>query len=182
MVSEANLALACLFACYSRVISWPPPPTPPPPPPSHTHTHTQMESLLAGCLRWIKDNDHKSELCHFLCTKPALSRSPAINGIWTERFWSTLTASLNIYKKCYWMPPYLTVSYTNLSTEAHLPTPPHGQYITHALIIPAVAAIDSCLIDALEKKKQKTNCIKDHLQMFMLVDSCYFNIRCLRRL
>ena len=80
------------------------------------------------------------------------------------------------------MPPYLTVSYTNLSTEAHLPTPPHGQYITHALIIPAVAAMDSCLIATLEKKKQKTNCIKHHLQMFMLVDSCYFDIRCLRRL
>jgi len=80
------------------------------------------------------------------------------------------------------MPPYLTVSYTNLSTEAHLPTPRHGQYITHALIIPAVAAMDSCLIAALEKKKQKTNCIKHHLQMFMLADSCYFDIRCLRRL
>ena len=58
------------------------------------------------------------------------------------------------------MPPYLTVSYTNLSTEAHLPTQRHGQYITHALIIPAVAAMDSYLIAALEKKKQKTNCIK----------------------
>ena len=42
------------------------------------------------------------------------------------------------------MPPYLTVSYTSLSSEAHRPTPRHGQYITHALIILAVAAMDSC--------------------------------------
>ena len=69
----------------SRDLMAPPPPTPPPLP----HTHTQMDSLLAGCLRWIKDNDHKNEFCHFLYTKPALSRSPAITGIWTGRFWST---------------------------------------------------------------------------------------------
>ena len=80
------------------------------------------------------------------------------------------------------MPPYLTVSYTSLSSEAHRPTLRHGQYITHALIILAVAAMDSCFIAALEKTKQKTICIRHHLQMFMLVDSCYFDIRCLRRL
>ena len=39
-------------------------------------------------------------------------------------------------------------SNTNLSTEAHIPTPQYGQYLTHAdkHIFPVVAAMDSCFV------------------------------------
>ena len=147
MASEANLALASLFACYSYVISRP---LSPPPPPLNSNAH--------GCPRWImKLNDHKNELCHFLYTKRALSRSLPTNGIWTESFWSTQDSLVEDIRNASGMPPYLKVSYTNLSPEAHVPTPRHGQYFTHAPnhIRPAVTAKDSCLLVALEKKKQK---------------------------
>ena len=37
---------------------------------------------------------------------------------------------------------------TNFGTETHVPTPPYGQYLTHAHnhINQAVAAIDSCFV------------------------------------
>ena len=37
---------------------------------------------------------------------------------------------------------------TNFSTEAHVPTPQYGQYLTHAHshITPALAAMDSCFV------------------------------------
>ena len=150
MASEANLALPSPFACYSRVISCPLP------------TPTQMESLLAGCLSWIKLNDHKNEFFHLLYTERASSsRSSATNGIWTESFWSTQDSLVEDIRNASGMPPYLKVSYTNLSPEAHVPTPRHGQYFTHAPnhIRTAVTAKDSCLLVALEKKKQKTNLV-----------------------
>ena len=72
-----------LSILHSRLLSLATVASDPPPPP------TQMESLLAGCLRWImKLNDHRNEFCHFLYTKRALSRGPANNGIWAESFWS----------------------------------------------------------------------------------------------
>ena len=72
-----RVSFRVLLLCDLRPLSTPPPPT-------------QMESLLAGCLRWImKLNDHKNEFCHFLYTKRALSRSLPTNGIWAESFWST---------------------------------------------------------------------------------------------
>ena len=117
--------------------------------------------LARGCLRWImKLNDHKNEFCHFLNTKRALSRRPT-NGIWTESFWSTQDSLVEDIRNASGMPPYLKVSYTNLSPKAHVPTPRHGQYFTHAPnhIRPAVTAKDSCLLVALEKKKQKTNLV-----------------------
>ena len=180
MVSEANLALACPFACYSRVISWPLPPNPTPLPHTHTHTHTNGE--LARRLSSLNKRQWSQEwILSFLIHETGLIEKPSYKRNLNRALLINLRQPRWRYKKCCWMWPYLTVSYTSLSSEAHW-TPQHGQYITHALINPAVAAMDSCLIAALEKKKQKTNCIKHHLQMFMLVDSCYFDIRCLRRL
>ena len=153
MASEANLVLASLFACYSYVISRPLSP----PPPLNSNGE-----LARGCLRWImKLNDHKNEFCHFLNTKRALSRSLPTNGIWTESFWSTQDSLVEDIRNASGMPSYLKVSYTNLSPKAHVPTPRHGQYFTHAPnhIRPAVTAKDSCFLVALEKKKQKTNLV-----------------------
>ena len=57
------------------------------------------------------------------------------------------------------MTPYLTVSYTNLSPEAHLPTPRHGQYLTDAPnhIRPAVTAMDSCLFNSCFGEEETEN-------------------------
>ena len=74
--------------------------------------------LARGCLRWImKLNDHKNEFCHFLNTKRALSRSLPTNGIWTESFWSTQDSLVEDIRNASGMPPYLKVSYTNLSPK-----------------------------------------------------------------
>ena len=64
-----------------------------------------------------------NEFCHFLYTKRALSRSPATNGISTESFWSTQDSLVEDIRNATGMHPYLTVSYTNLSTEARVSTP-----------------------------------------------------------
>ena len=172
---------------HSRVLlratlAWSHGPSPPtPPPPSHTHTHTNGE--LARRLSSLNKRQWSQEwILSFLIHETGLIEKPSYNRNLNRALLINLRQPRWRYKKCCWMPPYLTVSYTSLSSEAHRPTPRHGQYITHALIILAVAAMDSCFIAALEKTKQKTNCIKHHLQMFMLVDSCYFDIRCLRRL
>ena len=121
--------------------------TPPPPPHSLNKTQWSQEFI---------------EFCHFSWyTKRALSRSPATNGYWTESFWSTQDSLVEDIRNATGMPPYSTVSYTNLSPEAHVPTLRHGQYLTHAPnhIIPAVTAKDSCLLVAFEEKKQKTNLV-----------------------
>ena len=162
----------------SRDLMAPPPPNPTPPP-THTHTNGELARRLSSLYKrqWSQE-----WILSFLIHETGLIEKPSYNRNLNRALLINLRQPRWRYKKCCWMPPYLTVSYTSLSSEAHRPTPQHGQYITHALIILAVAAMDNCLIAALEKKKQKTNCIKHHLQMFMLVDSCYFDIRCLRRL
>ena len=160
----------------------PSPPQPHPPPP-HTHTHTHTNGELARRLSSLNKRQWSQEwILSFLIHETGLIEKPSYNRNLNRALLINLRQPRWRYKKCCWMPPYLTVSHTSLSSEAHRPTPRHGQYITHALIILAVAAMDSCFIAALEKTKQKTICIKHHLQMFMLVDSCYFDIRCLRRL
>ena len=172
---------------HSRVLlratlAWSHGPSPPTPPPSHTHTHTHTNGELARRLSSLNKRQWSQEwILSFLIHETGLIEKPSYKRNLNRALLINLRQPRWRYKKCCWMWPYLTVSYTSLSSEAHW-TPQHGQYITHALINPAVAAMDSCLIAALEKKKQKTNCIKHHLQMFMLVDSCYFDIRCLRRL
>ena len=45
-----------------------------------------------------------------------------------------------------WVVPF--ANNTNLSTEAHIPTPQYGHYLTHAhkCITSVVAAMDSCFV------------------------------------
>ena len=143
MVSEANLALACPFACYPRVISWPLP-RQPHPPPSHTHTHTHTNGELARRLSSLNKRQWSQEwILSFLIHETGLIEKPSYKRNLNRALLINLRQPRWRYKKCCWMPPYLTVSYTSLSSEAHW-TPQHGQYITHALINPAVAAMDSC--------------------------------------
>ena len=153
MASEANLVLASLFTCYSYVISRP---LSPPPPPSNSNGE-----LARGCLRWImKLNDHKNEFCHFLNTKRALSRRPT-NGIWTESFWSTQDSLVEDIRNASGMPPYLKVSYTNLSPKVQC-TNSAAWPILYACAQPHQTSSNSqgqLPLVALEKKKQKTNLV-----------------------
>ena len=136
---------------HSRDLMAPPPPPPP-----------QMESLNKR--QWSQE-----WILSFLIHETGLIEKPSYKQNLNRALLINLRQPHWTYKKCYWMPPYITVSYTNLSTEVHLPTPRHGQYITHAFITPAVAAMDSCLIAALARWEEET---ENELHQASLADVC----------
>ena len=114
---------------HSRVLlratlAWshgPSPPTPPPPlPHTHTHTHTHTNGELARRLSSLNKRQWSQEwILSFLIHETGLIEKPSYKRNLNRALLINLRQPRWRHKKCCWMPPYLTVSYTSLSSEAH---------------------------------------------------------------